>query len=223
MDKKGMISASMMCADLIHLKKHKKLFEENKIEYLHIDIMDGDFVPNLGLGVDYVRGLRELTDIPLDLHFMVTRPDEKLGWFGIKENDRIIIHYESTNQLQRTLEKAKTYGAKVMLALNPGTAIYVIEEVLDYIDGITVLTVNPGFAGQKIVASSIKKVGKLKNYLNEMGYQNMDIEVDGNISFENAEKLRLLGANIFVAGTSSIFKKNGDMSENITRLRKSIQ
>ena len=97
------------------------------------------------------------------------------------------------------------------------------EEVLDYIDGITVLTVNPGFAGQKIVASSIKKVGKLKNYLNEMGYQNMDIEVDGNISFENAEKLRLLGANIFVAGTSSIFRKDGDMGGNIARLRKSIQ
>ena len=157
MDKKGMISASMMCADLIHLKKHKKLFEENKIEYLHIDIMDGDFVPNLGLGVDYVRGLRELTDIPLDLHFMVTRPDEKLGWFGIKENDRIIIHYESTNQLQRTLEKAKTYGAKVMLALNPGTAIYVIEEVLDYIDGINSGNSKSGFCRTENCGKQHKK------------------------------------------------------------------
>lgn len=223
MKKQGKISASMMCADLIHLKEHIQLFEENNIEYLHIDIMDGDFVPNLGLGVDYIRGLRELTEIPLDLHLMVTRPEEKLDWLNIQPKDHIIIHYESTLQLQRTLEKASAYGAKVMLALNPGTAIYAIEEVLDYIDGITVLTVNPGFAGQKIVASCIRKVEKLKSYLCEQGYESLQIEVDGNISFEHARTLRELGADIFVAGTSSIFKKHADMQECINRLRKSIE
>jgi len=221
MNGRGKISASMMCADLIHLKEHIQLFEKNKIEYLHIDIMDGDFVPNLGLGVDYIRGLRELTSIPLDLHLMVTRPENKLDWLDIQAEDQIIIHYESTLQLQRTLEKARTYGAKVMLAINPGTAVYTIEEVLDYIDGITVLTVNPGFAGQKIVKSCIKKVGKLRAYLSEQQHEHLQIEVDGNISFEHAKILRGLGADMFVAGTSSIFQE-GDMQKHIDTLRLNI-
>lgn len=223
MRKPGKISASMMCTKLTNLREVITVFEEEQIEYLHIDIMDGAFVPNLGLGVDYIRGLRELTDIPLDLHLMVERPEDKLSWFNIQPQDRVIIHFESTVQLQRTLEIAERYSCKVMLAINPATPIYSVEEVLDNIDGITVLTVNPGFAGQPIVRSCIDKTRRLQDYLEQMKCRRLEIEVDGNISCENARILRGYGAELFVAGTSSIFADNGKpMRDNIRALRAAI-
>lgn len=215
---KGEISASMMCSDLVHLKENILIFEKTHVEYLHIDIMDGDFVPNFGLGVDYLHGLRELTNIPMDIHLMVNRPEEKLEWLGIRPEDRVHIHYESTKHVQRTVERVRRYGCKIMLAINPATPIYSVEEMLEYIDGVTVLTVNPGFAGQRIVHSCIKKTGKLKDFLCKTGFDSLDIEVDGNVSYENAKMLRALGANIFVAGTSSIFPQYGIVSEEKIKL-----
>ncbi len=220
----GKISASMMCADLAHLKDDLVIFEKEQIEYLHIDVMDGEFVPNFGLGTDYLHGLRELTNIPMDIHLMVNRPEDKLKWLRITQNDRISIHFESTNHVQRTIEYARDYGCKVMLAINPATPIYTVEEILEYVDGITILTVNPGYAGQKIVQSCLRKTQKLKNFLMEIGFQDLDIEVDGNISFENAKALRAFGANIFVAGTSSIFPHRGVVqTEKISLLRNAIK
>lgn len=219
----GKISASMMCADLVHLQDTIHLFEKHRMDYLHIDVMDGDFVPNFGLGVDYLRGLRELTAIPMDLHLMVSRPEDKLEWLGIQPSDCVSIHFESTVHVQRTLEKVRRYGCKVMLAINPATPLYSVEEVLEYIDGVTVLTVNPGFAGQKIVRSCIKKTERLRHFLVASGFPELLIEVDGNISFENAKILRALGADIFVAGTSSVFSGKGEeMEENILHLRSVI-
>lgn len=217
------ISASMMCADLVHIKETVAIFEKQGIEYLHIDMMDGAFVPNFGLGVDYLRGLRELTTIPMDLHLMVERPEDKLSWLGLTPRDRVSIHFESSTHVQRTMEAVKKYGCQVMLALNPATPICFVEELLEYIDGVTVLTVNPGFAGQRIVHSCIKKTEKICNLLTVAGYSHLAIEVDGNISFENAKILRQLGADTFVAGTSSIFPKRGVVSEEkILLLREAI-
>lgn len=217
------ISASMMCADLVNLKETIKIFEDEKIEYLHIDIMDGEFVPNFGLGVDYIRGLRELTNIPLDLHLMIKDPEYKLQWIGIEPTDMVSIHYESTYQVQRTLDWLEPYKCKRFLAINPATPIYVLEEVLDYIDGINILMVNPGFAGQRIVPSTLKKAARIQDFLQEKGREDIIIEVDGNITPENGNKLRKLGASIFVAGTSSIFRGEIDTySENIKILREAI-
>ena len=221
--KKSKISASMMCADLVHLKQTITIFESEKIDYLHIDVMDGEFVPNFGLGTDYIRGLRDLTDIPLDIHLMITSPEYKYKWLGIKSGDMVSIHYESTSQIQRALDWLSEYGCKKFLAINPATPIYVLEEVLDYIDGINLLTVNPGFAGQKIVPSTIKKVERLIRFLSDHEKEDIEIEVDGNITFENAKLLRSIGADIFVAGTSSIFRDNiNDYIANIRALRQSI-
>lgn len=217
------ISASMMCADLVDLKDTIKIFEENNIDYLHIDVMDGEFVPNFGLGVDYIRGLRELTSIPLDLHLMIKNPEYKLQWIGIKSTDIVSIHYESTHQVQRALDWLAPYGCKRFLAINPATPMYVLEEVLDYINGINLLMVNPGFAGQKIVPSTIKKAERIHNYLLERGKDDILIEVDGNITPSNGNILRKLGASIFVAGTSSVFKGNvSDYTDNIINFRKNI-
>lgn len=220
---KGKISASMMCSDLVNLKETLRIFEEEGVEYLHIDMMDGAFVPNFGLGVDYVRSLRELTTIPLDLHLMIKDPEYKFSWIGIKDTDIVSVHYESTFQVQRALDYLQPYGCKRFLAINPATPVYVLEEVLDYIDGINVLMVNPGFAGQKMVPSTIHKVEKVVRLLEKEGRSNIIIEADGNITPESAKQLRGYGASVFVAGTSSIFKGEiVDYKTNIESLRKAI-
>lgn len=218
------ISASMMCANLVDLRETIRVFEEEKVEFLHIDVMDGEFVPNFGLGVDYIRGLRELTSIPLDLHLMIKNPEYKLQWIGIKETDIVSIHYESTYQVQRALDWLAPYGCKRYLAINPATPVYVLEEVLDYIDGINLLMVNPGFSGQKIVPSTLKKAEKLKRLLAEHGKENITLEVDGNITPENGHKLREIGASIFVCGTSSVFKGGvNKYKDNIDYFRKAVR
>ena len=223
MMKKGEISASMMCSDLIDLKETIEIFEAEGIEHLHIDMMDGSFVPNFGLGVDYIRGLRKLTDIPLDLHLMIKDPEYKLQWIGIKETDIVSIHYESSFQVQRVLDWLAPYGCKRFLAINPATPINALEEVLDYIDGINLLMVNPGFAGQKIVPSTMKKAQKVADFLKKEGREDIIIEVDGNITPENTKKLRDIGASIFVAGTSAIFKgRLEDYKINIKYFRDNI-
>ena len=219
----GKISASMMCSDLVHLKDTIKVFEEERIDYLHIDVMDGEFVPNFGLGVDYIRGLRELTNIPLDLHLMVLNPEYKLQWLGIQNTDIVSIHYESTYQVQRALDWLKPFGCKCFLAINPATPVYVLEEVLDYIDGINLLMVNPGFAGQSIVPSTIKKAEKLNCFLNSQNKNDITVEVDGNITTHNAHLLKGFGASIFVAGSSSVFSGEvTDLRKNIKNLKQAI-
>ena len=221
---KSEISASMMCSDLIDLKETIRIFEEEGIEYLHIDMMDGSFVPNFGLGVDYVRGLRNLTDIPLDLHLMIKDPEYKYQWIGIKPTDTVSIHYESTFQVQRALDYLEPFGCKRFLAINPATPVSALEEVLEYIDGINLLMVNPGFAGQKIVPSTMRKAQKVVDLLKREGREDIIIEVDGNITPENGRKLREIGASRFVAGTSAIFKGNlNRYKNNILLLKKCIE
>ena len=221
---KAKISASMMCSNLVDLRETIDIFERNNVDYLHMDMMDGTFVPNFGLGVDYIRGLRELTSIPLDLHLMIKDPEYKLQWIGIQKTDIVSIHYESSFQVQRVLDWLKPYGCKRFLAINPATPVNALEEVLDYIDGVNLLMVNPGFAGQKIVPSTMKKSEKVARLLKESDHENVVLEVDGNITSENAVKLRKIGASIFVAGTSAIFK--GDVKQyesNLINFRKEIE
>lgn len=221
--RKGEISASMMCSDLVDLQETVNIFERCGVEHLHIDMMDGTFVPNFGLGVDYIRGLRKLTKIPLDLHLMIKEPEYKLQWIGIQDTDIVSVHYESSFQVQRVLDWLVPYGCKRFLAINPATPINALEEVLDYIDGINILMVNPGFAGQKIVPSTMKKAERVANLLKSANREDITLEVDGNITPENAKKLYEIGANIFVAGTSSIFKGSVKMYEdNIKCFRKKI-
>ena len=221
---KSEISASLMCSDLVDLKETIRIFEVEGIERLHLDMMDGTFVPNFGLGVDYVRGLRKLTKIPLDLHLMIKDPAYKFSWIGILPTDIVSIHYESTFQVQRALDYLQPFGCKRFLAINPATPVSALEEVLDYIDGINLLMVNPGFAGQKIVPSTLRKAQKVVDSLKREGHEDIIIEVDGNITPENGKILREIGASMFVAGTSAIFK--GDLnkySDNIKLFREYIK
>ena len=218
-----MLSPSLMCANIGELKETLRAFEENGVEYIHIDVMDGEFVPNMQFGTDTVRQIRTLTKIPLDIHLMITHPEDKLAWFDAKEGEYVAIHAESTAHVQKCLAAIRASGAKAMLALNPATPLSVLEDVLDDCDGVLLMSVNPGFAGQKIIPAVIKKVARLRKMLDERGYAHIPIEVDGNVSFENARLLSDAGAQIFVAGTSSVFHKDYTLSEAIARLRASVE
>lgn len=204
--KEPRISASMMCADLANLREIIRILERYNVGYLHVDVMDGSFVPNFGLGTDYIRELRKLTDIPLDIHMMVVSPEYKLHWIGLKPGDTVSIHYESTAHIQRVLDQLTDIGCHKFIAINPATPVYALEEVLDSIDGVNLLMVNPGFAGQKIVPGAIRKAEKLVSFLRQNDKEDIRVEVDGNISLENAGILRAIGADTFVAGSSSIFR-----------------
>lgn len=218
----GKIAPSMMCIDFKHLEENVKLLEQAGVEYLHFDIMDGSFVPNFTLGPDFMRAVREISRIPFDIHLMVQHPEHHLHIFNIQPGDLVSVHQESTVHLQRTLQKIKDLGAKAAVALNPATPIYSIEDILDDIDVVLIMTVNPGFAGQKLVPATLKKITNMRMYLNQNGYEHIEIEVDGNVSFENARKMREAGADIFVAGTSSLFVKGVDMMHSMEELRSCI-
>ncbi len=213
------ISPSIMCVDFFELDRYIKTFEHENIDLLHIDIMDGSFVQNYTLGTDFIKAIKHKTNIALDIHLMINKPENKLNWFDFGENDYVSVHYESTPHIHRALNMIKERGAKPMVALNPGTPISIIENLLDDIDAILVMTVNPGFAGQKLVKSTLKKIKSLREYLDREGYENIEIEVDGNVSFENAKLMMESGANIFVAGTSSVFSKESTLNKNIEKFK----
>lgn len=219
---KDKISPSMMCADITALKETLAEFEKCNIEYLHIDIMDGHFVPNFTLGTDYCKSLKKNTNIPLDIHLMIERPEDKLQWFDFGNNDIVSVHAESTAHLQKALAQIKNKGARAFVAINPSTPINVLDYVLDDIDGVMIMAVNPGFAGQKMVPSCLSKITDLRNYLDSKGYNDVEIEVDGNVSFENAVKMKKAGANIFVAGTSSVFNSSFSLEDGVAMLRQKL-
>lgn len=208
-----------MCADLENFKATLDTFKEEGVELLHIDVMDGEFVPNLQLGTAFVEQVRKMSDIPLDIHLMINRPEDKLDWFGVRVGEWVSIHYEATNHAQRALARIKAKGAKAMLALNPATPLCVLEDVLDDCDGVLIMTVNPGYAGQTLIPSTIDKISRLRKMLDSTGRSHVLIGVDGNVSFENAKKMSDAGANIFVAGSSSVFHKDLTLTEGIRKLR----
>ena len=208
-----------MCADFLNLGDQLEAMKVQGIEYLHVDIMDGVFVPNYTLGVDFCRRLHEASSIPLDIHLMIAEPEAKLPWFPIREGDYVAVHYEAGYHIARSLQTIRDLGGRPMLALNPGTPLGVMEYLLDDVDGVLIMTVNPGFAGQKYIRASTEKIRAARRMLDETGHPLTDIEVDGNVSFANARIMREAGANIFVAGTSSLFRKEGTMAENIAQLR----
>lgn len=212
-----------MCADFLRLGEDLKVLESCGIEYLHIDVMDGVFVPNYTLGTDFVKRVRAASSIPLDLHLMVEDPESKLDWFEFGEGDYVSVHVEACRHLQRALVSIRARGAKAMVALNPATPLSSLDEILPDVDGVLVMTVNPGFAGQKLIPQTLDKISLLRTLLDQRGYGHVEIECDGNVSFHNARLMSDAGANIFVGGTSSVYHRDASAEENINKLRIAIQ
>lgn len=220
---KKLISASLMCADLMNLQKSIDEIERSGVDLLHIDIMDGSFVPNITLGFDLVNTVKEYTDIPLDVHMMVNEPSRFIDRMNLDSNDIVSVHYESDIHIQRTLETIKNKGFKAGLALNPQTHVNCLEFLTDYIDMALIMTVSPGFAGQKLFAGAPVKTVCARQLLNNLGRVDIPIEVDGNISPENGCKLSVYGADIFVLGTSSLFIKGKDMKQSADEFRAALK
>jgi ribulose-phosphate 3-epimerase len=218
----GLIAPSLMCIDFTDLRGGIRQLEAAGVEYLHFDIMDGSFVPNFTLGPDFVKAVRGLTSIPFDIHLMVQQPEKHIEIFEPREKDLVVVHVESTVHLHRTLQKIRATGATPGAALNPATPIDTLDYVLDEVGMVLVMTVNPGFAGQKLVPSTLQKIADMRKYLDARGHKDILIEVDGNVSFENAKKMRAMGADIFVAGTSSLFIKGRDLADTAAELRRNI-
>ncbi|MDO5379591.1 MAG: ribulose-phosphate 3-epimerase [Acidaminococcaceae bacterium] len=219
---KGKISASMMCASLIDLKDDVRNLEEAGVEYLHIDIMDGVFVPNIMLSNAFILALRSITDLPLDIHLMITQPENKVEWFDIRKNDIVSIHYESTSNVIGTLQLIEKIGGIPAVALSPATPISVLTYLLENLKMINIMAVNPGFAGREMVPMTLDKIRDTRTFLDTKGKADIMIEVDGNVTFDNAARMREAGADIFVAGSSSIFKANKSVKDTVDNLRDAI-
>ena len=216
------LSASLMCADLMNLQKSVDELKKAGIDYLHIDIMDGSFVPNITLGFDLINAIKAVTDIPLDIHMMVNEPSKFFDMMKLDENDIICVHYESDIHIHRVLSQIKAKGCKAGLAINPQTPLESVKYLTDYIDMLLVMTVSPGFAGQKLFAAAERKVADARKLLDDAGLKDMPIEVDGNISIENGRKLSACGADIFVLGTSSLFLKDKELSQAAQDVRSAL-
>lgn len=217
--KKPIISASIMCADILNMGKAVKEIENAGIDWLHCDIMDNHFVPNLMLPTEMLNKLKSATSLPFDYHIMAENPEGIIEKLVIGENDIVSVHYESTNSLQRVISLIKEKGARVSVALNPATPIEALSEILPELDMVLIMTVNPGFSGQKFTPGAIDKIKRLKSMLNAKKFENILIEVDGNCSFENSVNMYKAGADIFVAGTSSIFNSEMSIKKGAEKLR----
>ena len=215
------LAPSMMCCNFFDLGNQVRAMEKAGVDLLHVDVMDGSFVPNLALGSDFARQLKAGSSIPLDLHFMVEEPARLFDLFPFGPGDCVSVHCEATRHLQRTLAAIRARGAAPFLALNPGTPVEAAADVLDDLDGLLLMTVNPGFAGQKMVPHSLEKIARARAWLNANGKPETEIEVDGNVSPENAVKMRAAGANVFVAGTSAVFRGE-DIAANVAAFRNTV-
>ena len=218
----GKLSVSMMCADLMNIERDVKKLEENGVDYLHVDIMDSAFVPNLTFGPDFINALRKTTNIPLDIHLLMEHPRVIIRSMDIKEGDIVTIHSECRESIMENVAFIKQKGAKFGLALNPDTSIEEVKKYLPYVDVILLMLIVPGFAGSSMIHGMMEKVGETKRYLLEHKYDNIEISVDGSVSCSRATYMKNLGADIFVGGTAGIFRKGVKLEKTIKEFKNSI-
>jgi ribulose-phosphate 3-epimerase len=205
-------SASVMCADLGRLEAEMKGLETAGCDELHFDIMDGTFVPNFTLGFDFIKTARRVCNLPCSAHLMIVQPERYLERFVQAGCSALTVHVEAGGLVQRTLTQIRSLGASPGIALNPATPLTKLDYLLDYVDRVLVMTVDPGYSGQPIIPSAFERVRILAENIQHRGLKTR-IEVDGNIDLHNAALLANMGAEIFVLGTSSIFDGESDPGE----------
>ena len=214
------ISPSILSADFSQLGNEIKDLEKAGADLIHIDVMDGHFVPNITIGPEVIHKLRKYTSLPFDVHLMISPVNNFIKNFAEAGADIITIHPEATDNLINSIEKIKSYNKKIGISLNPETSVDKVLPVLNLIDLVLVMSVNPGFEGQKFIENTLNKVKLLKQEIDNKKL-NIQIEIDGGINFENSKKVIQAGVNILVSGTT-IFKENGgNLKKNIQLLRTS--
>lgn len=195
------IAPSILASDFTRLGEEVQKVEEGGADVIHVDVMDGHFVPNISLGVPVVRSLRKATRLPLDVHLMIEQPEEYIEDFVRAGADRVLVHQEATPHLDRALEMIRESGAQAGAVLNPSTPVVLLSDVLDKLDTVLVMSVNPGFGGQKFIPNALEKIRQLAQWRSSYNAQ-FRIEVDGGVDLQNAAELVQAGANTLVAGTS---------------------
>lgn len=194
------IAPSILSADFANLERDIKLVEKGGADYIHIDVMDGHFVPNLTFGPNVVNAVRPITKLPLDCHLMISNPDDFIEDFVRAGADIISVHAETTSHIHRTIQRIQELGSKAGIVINPGTPVSLIESILGDVDLVLVMTVNPGYGGQSFIDSTLEKISYLKQ-LREIKKYTYEIEVDGGINQETVKKCVDAGADVFVAGS----------------------
>ena len=216
--KKIQISPSILSADFSQLGNEVKRLEDGGADMIHVDVMDGHFVPNLTIGPPVIKNLRKFTKIPFDVHLMISPVHKYIEDFAKAGADIITIHPEATDNLLKSIKHIKDLKKKVGISLNPNTKIELVEKFLDKVDLILIMSVYPGFGGQKFIPKTIKKIMDIKQIKEKNNYK-FDIEVDGGINFLNSKEVILAGANILVSGTTIFKENNGDIKKNIDLLK----
>ena len=218
------IAASILASDFSQLGKQVQEAIDGGVDYIHVDVMDGHFVPNLTIGPQVVKAIKPIAvqgNIPLDVHLMVENPERLIPSFISAGADIITVHVETCNHLHRTLQQIRELGAKPSVTLNPGTSLTLVEEVLADVAQVLVMSVNPGFGGQHFIPATMDKISRLKEMLSVRGLDHVDIEVDGGIKTQNAPDVVAAGATVLVVGTG-IFNSKSSIAENIVNLRQAI-
>ena len=214
------ISPSILSANFARLGEHVKEAEDAGVDYIHVDVMDGHFVPNITIGPLIVKALRPVTKLPLDVHLMIENPERYIEDFAQAGADIITVHQETCPHLHRTLQQIHNLGIRAGVSLNPSTPASTLAEIITEVDLILVMSVNPGFGGQSYIPACTGKIEKLRSMLDVCG-SSADLEVDGGVNVDNVCEVIGAGANAFVAG-SAVFNDRHSVAENVQLLRKKI-
>ena len=214
--KNHLIAPSVLAADFTKLAEELAMVNESQADWLHVDVMDGRFVPNITFGMFIIKAMKKLCTKPLDVHLMIVEPEKYIEEFREAGADVITVHYEACPHLHRTIQQIKATGAKAGVALNPHTPVSVLEDIITDLDLVCLMSVNPGFGGQKFIYRTVPKVKALRDMIH---IQNADtvIEIDGGVGLHNAEALLQVGASVLVAG-SAVFKAD-DPKDVVSRLK----
>jgi len=214
------IAPSILSADFARLGEEIKAVEEGSADYIHIDVMDGHFVPNITIGPFVVEAVRRITTLPLDVHLMIESPERSIPHFAAAGSDIITVHAEACPHLHRTVQQIKELGVRAGVSLNPSTSVTVLDHILEELDLVLVMSVNPGFGGQRFIPSSLKKVREIKERLDAGGCK-AELEIDGGIKIANIGEASRAGADVFVAGSAVYGSDN--YSDTIKRMKDEIR
>jgi ribulose-phosphate 3-epimerase len=213
-----LIAPSILSADFNNLGKDIEMLNQSDADWIHFDVMDGVFVPNISFGIPVIQHVKKIAKKPLDVHLMIVHPDRYIDTFRESGADILTVHYEACKHLHRTIHAIRQAGMKASVCLNPHTSIYLLEDIIEELDMVLLMSVNPGFGGQSFIENTYKKVEQLRNIIDKKNTGTL-IEVDGGVNYETGKKLFDVGANVLVAGS---FVFNGEKPEEVIKKLKNV-